>query len=268
MKKLKLNGPVVSEGDKWYYDWWEKPCITAKQVHDFLDSAGGEDIQVRLNSGGGEVFVGSEIYSALKDYPGNVEVVITGLAASIASIIMLAGDVIKASPMAQIMIHNASWGSYGDYRQLKHDSEVVENASISLAGMYAQKTGKQETEIRELLDAETWFTANSAKEIGLIDDILYNEMPSLVAGIDMVPKDKIEEFKNMVAHEKAQTNQQNDDFEARVKAIVEPMINNFKNRPVSELKVSIDTDELTEVIGDAVTEIKEKSSSPFAKFIF
>lgn len=268
MKKLKLNGPVVSEGDKWYYDWWEKPCITAKQVHDFLDSAAGEDIQVRLNSGGGEVFVGSEIYSALKDYPGKVEIVITGLAASIASIIMLAGDVIKASPMAQIMIHNASWGSYGDYRQLKHDSEVVENASISLAGMYARKTGKQEAEIRELLDAETWFTANSAKEIGLIDDILYNEMPSLVAGIDIVPKDKIEEFKNMVAHEKAQTNQQNDDFEARVKAIVEPMINDYKNRPASELKVSIDADELTEVIGDAVTEIKEKSSSPFAKFIF
>ncbi|HEL0067069.1 Clp protease ClpP [Streptococcus equi subsp. zooepidemicus] len=268
MKKLKLNGPVVSEGDKWYYDWWEKPCITAKQVHDFLDSADGEDVQVRLNSGGGEVFVGSEIYSALKDYPGNVEVVITGLAASIASIIMLAGDVIKASPLAQIMIHNASWGSYGDYRQLKHDSEVVENASISLADMYAKKTGKQEAEIRELLDAETWFTASSAKEIGLIDDVLYDEMPSLVAGIDLVPKDKIEEFKNMVAQQKAHINQAKEDFEARVKAIVEPMINDYKNRPTSDFRVSIEADELTAAMDKLAGETTEKSSSLFAKFIF
>ncbi|HEL0000863.1 Clp protease ClpP [Streptococcus equi subsp. zooepidemicus] len=268
MKKLKLNGPVVSEGDKWYYDWWEKPCITAKQVHDFLDSADGEDVQVRLNSGGGEVFVGSEIYSALKDYPGNVEVVITGLAASIASIIMLAGDVIKASPLAQIMIHNASWGSYGDYRQLKHDSEVVENASISLADMYAKKTGKQEAEIRELLDAETWFTASSAKEIGLIDDVLYDEMPSLVAGIDLVPKDKIEEFKNMVAQQKAHINQAKEDFEARVKAIVEPMIESFKNRPVSELKESIAAKDLSENIDKIATDDKKTAKSLFEKFIF
>ena len=205
MKVLLINGPVVDDSDTWFYDFWGDPCVSPKKVRDFLSEANGEDIQVSINSGGGSVFAGSEIYTMLKSYSGHVDVVIAGLAASIASVIMLAGDSIKASPMAQVMIHNATMGEYGDYRDFEHASVVIGGVSQSLIGLYVNKTGWSEEEIKKLVDAESWFGAERAKEIGLVDDILFKESVSLMASVgNYADKEKIARFKRIMERENAE----------------------------------------------------------------
>jgi len=96
MKKLEINGVIVNDNDKSVYEWFEQSATCPKDVKEFLVTLdGSEPIQVAINSQGGSVFAGSEIYTLLKSYQGGVEVVVTGLAASIASVIMMAGDKIK-----------------------------------------------------------------------------------------------------------------------------------------------------------------------------
>ena len=178
MKRLDITGVVINDDDKWFYDWTEQSAVSPKDVKDFLAKTDGKEaIQVAINSQGGSVFAGSEIYTLLKSYQGSVEVVVTGLAASIASIIMMAGDTIKMSPIAQVMIHNASMRAQGDYRDLAHASEIIE--------------------VRELMDKETHFTAQRALEIGLVDEILFTESsPDLAASFGgIVPHAKLVELK-------------------------------------------------------------------------
>lgn len=199
MKQLKINGPIVDDADAWFYDWFGETCTSPKKVNEFLASTNGEPIEVLINSGGGSVFAGSEIYTALKACSNNVSVVVTGLAASIASIIMLAGDSIHASPISQIMIHNASLVSGGDYRDLLHDSLVIDGVSESLASLYAKRMGISVEEVRDLLDKESWFTAEKASEMGLIDGVLFETTPQFVASSGHIySKEKIAEFKAMI----------------------------------------------------------------------
>lgn len=198
MKRMEINGVIVNDNDKSVYEWFEMSATCPKDVKEFLATLdGSEPIQVAINSQGGSVFAGSEIYTLLKSYQGEVEVVVTGLAASIASVIMMAGDKIKMSPTAQVMIHNASMVAQGDYRDLAHASEVIENTSVSLADLYQRKTGKTIEEVRELMDKETFFTAERALAIGLVDEILFMESaPAVVASFGAIfPQDKIMELK-------------------------------------------------------------------------
>ncbi|WP_161945125.1 Clp protease ClpP, partial [Streptococcus suis] len=85
-----------------------------------------EDIEIHINSGGGSVFAGSEIFTALKSYSGKKVVKIVGLAASAASVIAMAGDVIEMSPTAQMMIHNVSSFASGDHTALRKEADVIE----------------------------------------------------------------------------------------------------------------------------------------------
>ena len=113
MKTYRLAGVVVTEDDRLWYDWSGQDCISAKGVSRILEDAGGDDITLNLNSEGGSVFAGNEIYSMLKQYTGKVVVNINGLSASIASVLMLGADEINMSPSASIMIHKASGGAMG-----------------------------------------------------------------------------------------------------------------------------------------------------------
>ena len=136
-------------------------------------------MEVDINSGGGEVFAGSEIYSALRAYSlngGHVTVNIVGLAASAASVIAMAGDVVRITPVGQIMIHNASiYGANGDYRDMNHMSGVLKNVNQTLANAYRLKTGKTEAELLSMLDDETWLTPEQALLHGFVDEILFDD---------------------------------------------------------------------------------------------
>lgn len=173
MRSLRLAGVVINSDEKFIYDLYEVDYITAKQVHDFLKDADGEDVAINLNSVGGSVYEGLEIYTLLKDYSGNVTVNVTGLAASIASVIMLGGDVVSISNGAQVMIHNPSTIAVGSKEDLERGINSLDATERTIAGLYASKSSKSQEEFQSLMKKETWFTANEALEIGLADNITH-----------------------------------------------------------------------------------------------
>jgi ATP-dependent Clp protease protease subunit len=200
-KKINVKGPIVSNSDAWIYEWFGIEATSPQKVNDALEKANGEDIEVEINSGGGSVFAGSEIYTALKSYKGNVIVKIVGLAASAASVIAMAGNKVMMSPTAQIMIHNVSSRAEGDYRDMEHTAEVLRNANDTIANAYRIKTGKTQEELLALMDKETWMTADKAKELGFVDEIMFENDSQLVASTDysgMLPPEVINKIRNTI----------------------------------------------------------------------
>lgn len=117
MRTIKINvkGTIISNDDKMIYDWFEMDSTCPRDIEESLNKAKkNEEIEVIINSGGGSVFAGSEIYSLLKEYRGKITGKIVGLAASATSVIAMGCDILKISPTAQLMIHRASMISAGN----------------------------------------------------------------------------------------------------------------------------------------------------------
>lgn len=130
---------------------------------------------VRINSPGGSVFDGLAIYNALRRHPAAVEVRVEGLAASIASVIALAGDSVRIEPSAFMMIHNAWALVIGSATELVEMAATLEKIDGQLRAIYSKKTGRPEAEFAELMAAETWLTAAEALELGLVDAVLEDD---------------------------------------------------------------------------------------------
>lgn len=177
-KKIEVKGVIVNNSDYPVYEWLDIEATSPRVIHDQLAQANGQPVEVDINSGGGDVFAGSEIYSALRAYSmngGYVGINIVGLAASAASVIAMAGDVVRITPVGQIMIHNANInGASGDYRDMNHISGVLKNVNQTLANAYRLKTGKTEAELLSMLDDETWLTPEQALRHGFVDEILFD----------------------------------------------------------------------------------------------
>lgn len=182
MKNINIKGPIVPSDEKWIYELFDIEATCAKDVTDVLKNSNGEDVQLTINSPGGDVYTASEIYTELKDYDGNVESRIVGVAASAASVIAMAGRV-KMSPTAQLMIHNATTISWGDHREMEKTAEFLKGINKSISTSYQQKTGISEDELLKLMDAESWMTAEDAKEKGFVDEIMFNDAPQVVASL-------------------------------------------------------------------------------------
>lgn len=199
MKKVSVRGSIVSSGDKWIYDWFGIEAVSPRDVQKALDEAEGQPVIVEINSGGGDIFAGSEIYTTLKGYSGGVEVHIVGLAASAASVIAQAGKS-KISPTALFMIHNVSGSAYGDYRDMAHQAEVLETANRSIAAAYVEKTGKTLEELQQIMDRETWMDAQKAVEYGFVDEVMFAEMPVLTNGFGVLSTETIAKMKKTVGN--------------------------------------------------------------------
>lgn len=210
-KKLKIKGVIIPNDYKWIYDWFEMDSTCPKDVDNFLNDLNGEDIEIEINSGGGDVYSGSEIYTALKSYSGDVHTKITGVAASAASVIAMAGKKVSISPTAQIMIHNVSSSAHGDYRDLQHESDVLKNYNKSIANAYRIKTGMSEEELLQMMNEETWFNAQQALEHKLVDEVLFDENLQLVASTGnslMIPLEVINKMRNTIKNPiNSQTNE-------------------------------------------------------------
>ena len=196
MKVIPIKGTIVSNNDSWIYDWFGWDYTAPKNV---VLPENGEDIEVHINSGGGDVYAGSEIYTALRSYSGKVVVKIVGIAASAASVIAMAGDEVEISPTAQIMIHNVSSNVSGDHNALLHEAEVLEGFNKSIANAYIYKTGKALDDLLSLMDKTTWFDAESAVNQGFADKIMFAEeiAPTFAASeTPMIPHDFIEKMKS------------------------------------------------------------------------
>ncbi|UUV23846.1 MULTISPECIES: head maturation protease, ClpP-related [Lysinibacillus] len=174
MTKINVKGTIISDRMQRIYDWIGIEATSPSKIHASLPS-NNAPIEVVINSGGGDVFAGSEIFTTLKEYAGEVTVKIVGLAASAASVIAMAGDKVLISPTAQIMIHNVSTSVGGDYRTFEHTAEVLKSANQSIANAYKTKTKKTDEELKNLMDSETWFNAKSAIEHGFADEVMFEE---------------------------------------------------------------------------------------------
>lgn len=155
--------------------------ISALDVIAELDRVTAPSIRVEINSPGGDVFDGIAIYNALRSHPATVTTQVDGLAASIASVIVQAGDTRVVQPAGQIMIHNA-WGLVvGDRNDHSDMARLLEQQDNVIAGIYAARSGRDLDEFRALMDAETWLTGQAAVDLGLADDALVAAAPAAQA---------------------------------------------------------------------------------------
>lgn len=202
--KIDIKGPIIENDDQWIYDYFEVEATSPKKVSDLINQTeNNEDIEVEINSGGGSVFAGSEIYTSLKSYNGNVTIKIVGLAASAASVIAMAGKNILMSPTAQMMIHNASGNFAGDYNVMQKGSEILKSVNASIANAYMLKTGMSQDKLLDMMNEETWMTPQQALENKFIDDIMFTDNVKLVASVSngMLPQEVINKMKNKLLNE-------------------------------------------------------------------
>lgn len=176
--EVDVRGDIISNDDKWFYDWfeWDGTC-PADIKNALMAKPIGEKLTVLINSGGGYVLAGQEIYSMLHGRD-DVEIKIQSMAGSAASIIAMA-NTCEISPVAMIMIHNVSMsGASGDYHDMQKNAEILKQMNAALAAAYMAKTGKSEEEILRMMDRETWMTANQALEMGFVDSITQDASPT------------------------------------------------------------------------------------------
>lgn len=200
--QIDVRGDIISNDDKWIYDWLEWDSTSPGDVKNALiTKPQGEKLTVLINSGGGSVMAGQEIYSLLHGRD-DVEIKVQSLAGSAASVIAMANHC-EISPVAMIMIHNVSMsGASGDYHDMQKNAEILRQMNAALASAYVAKTGRSNDEILRLMDRETWLTANQALEMGFVDGIIRDEKPVFannVSGMRLT-----DEIRNRVLNEKAQ----------------------------------------------------------------
>ena len=171
--RIRNAGPKTAE--VWLYDvigdsWFGG--ISARQFADDIKGLGTVDkILLRVNSEGGDVFDGIAMYNVLKRHPARVEADIDGMAASIASVIVMAADEIRMADNAMLMIHDPWAGAVGDAAQLRDLANRLDQVKDNLIGTYAARTGIDRERLADWMAAETWFTAADAVEAGFATSV-------------------------------------------------------------------------------------------------
>lgn len=186
---MRINGTIVDNDSKWIYDAYDIEAFSPSDLYKELDKIGEFDsIDIEINSPGGYVTAGSEIYTALINHKGEVNVTITGLAASMASVIAMAGTNVKISPTARIMIHNASATASGDYRDFDKYSEQLKKTNEVISNAYLLKANVDREEVLEMMGKETWLTPDEAIHYGFADEIMTKEESSMQLVAGYMPK--------------------------------------------------------------------------------
>lgn len=174
--------------------------INAKSIIDEVNQAKlekADEIVMHINSPGGSVFEGFAIYNTIRSSGIRTVAKIEGVCASIATLIALAADSVEMGQYSQFMIHNPFSMVEGDADKMRQQAEVLANIESQLIDAYKRKTKKDEQEIRDLMKAETWFTAEQAKDAGFVDII--SEPVSIAALYTNKSKNKMSKDKNSVA---------------------------------------------------------------------
>ncbi len=150
--------------------WSDDDVINAKDVRETLDAV-SEDIVIKLNSPGGDVFEGIEIYNYLKDHPSNITVEVTGVAASAATFIVAGADEVIMNIGTSLMIHEASTFTWGNKSDIQKTLNALETIDESILSIYSEKTGQSNEQLEEWMNEEKWFTADEAVEFGFADSV-------------------------------------------------------------------------------------------------
>lgn len=184
--RARMSSAVTSVGSQWYsltnsaseptaelriYDEITPWGITAEDLVRDLRAVTASVLNVRLNSPGGLVFDGITIYNALRDHPATVHVTVDGYAASIGSVIAMAGKTVTMNRGSHMMIHDASGGVIGNAAEMREMAEILDKVSGTIAGIYADRAGGTADQWRGHMRAETWYTAQEAVDAGLADTV-------------------------------------------------------------------------------------------------
>lgn len=185
--EINVKGPIISNSQKWLYDWMKMEACAPKDITDKLNEANGEDIVLNINSNGGAAVAGFEIYTLLKSYEGKVIARIVGAAMSAASIIACAADECLISDAAIFMIHNTRCYAEGDYRDMEQEADALKQYNEAIINVYEKRTGKTREELQELMDNNTYMSPKRAIELGFVDDYMFKESePNNQSGLFVV----------------------------------------------------------------------------------
>lgn len=222
MARIDIRGKIIPNDYKWYYDWFEEDSTCPRDVQKVIDAYPNEQHEVYINSPGGAIDVGSEIYTMLRGHAAGIRIYITGQACSAASVIAAAGYC-EMAPTALLMVHCVSSGARGNHSDMEHMAEVLRTADRALCTAYMDKTGMTEQEVLDMMEHETWLNAQQALERKLIDKVMFEQQETMpmTAGLFNLPsKEQMERARALAVapeRERALTNLKFLELEGAVK---------------------------------------------------
>lgn len=207
MTKIDIKGAIVADSDKWFYDMFGESATAPKDVNEAIANDTDGRLELEVNSPGGLVNSGNEIYTALKNYDGKVIVNVVGEACSAASLIAMAGDTVRMSPVAMMMIHNIKNGLMGDKNDMQDNAELLKKYDAVIASAYCAKTGLAEDVILDKMNKTTWLNADEAVDLGFADEIMDfgqkdKTMQLVAASTKLYPPQMIDKFKDLMVENK------------------------------------------------------------------
>ena len=277
MARINIKGTIVSDDDKWIYDWFGIKAVCPADIHKAIENAEGEELEVEINSGGGDVIAGNEIYTALRQYKGKVMITISGMAMSAASYIATARRC-QMTPVGIFMIHNASGGARGDYHVMDKESEILQTINRAITAAYAEKTNMSQEELLDLMDKESWLTAEEALNYGFIDSIMESQeqplkkadkksaffngqKPAIYNAVTVLDRETIEKAKKMLGKTSEESENTTSGRELPDSVLNSIAIKNIKEETKMEESEKISTvEELTAKYPALVQQIKESAA--------
>lgn len=172
--RFSLNGVIATDDDAKIFQWFGLKAVSPAALRQALaDNPAEEDFILEINSGGGSVYAGFEMFSLLRSAPVRTRAEVQSIAASAASVVLMGADVAAASPVAQVMIHLPTTTTAGNQAEHRKSIQVLESVTASILAAYESKCqGKtSRDELRRMMDKETFLTARQALDAGLLDEI-------------------------------------------------------------------------------------------------
>lgn len=170
---IALRGTLVDNDSADVLRYWGwRDIVSPMDIAQALDEAGGEDVTLLVNSGGGSLPVGNEIYSILRRYQGKTEALVQGMAASAATVAMCGCSVIRSEPGALLCYHNPSLAANGDWQVHKKTAEELKNCAEAVLNIYEMRSHRTREQLAALLDKDKLISPQQAMEYGLIDEIV------------------------------------------------------------------------------------------------
>jgi len=198
--RVNIYGVIIPNDYKWYFDYFDEDSTCPRDITNAIEKANGEELEVYINSPGGIIEAGSEIYTTLREYQGNIKIKIVGQACSAASIIAMAGHS-EMSPTALMMVHCVSTIASGNHSDMEKTAEVLRTADDALSNAYMAKSGMSKEEVLAMMEEETWLTAEQAKEKRLIDGIMFEEKQPLrltASNFELPTEERMNRVKEMM----------------------------------------------------------------------
>jgi ATP-dependent protease ClpP protease subunit len=175
----EVGDNVITMYDVIGEDYWTGTGVTAKRVAAALRAIGARDVEVHLNSPGGDMFEGISIYNILREHPGAVKIKVLGLAASAASIIAMAGDEVEIGSASFLMIHNCWVMAIGNRHDMLETAAWLEPFDGAMADVYAARSGQTREQVVAWMEAArgegTYFSGTQAVELGFADRLLASD---------------------------------------------------------------------------------------------